>query len=110
MTYETKIRRYYSSIGKCPYCHGKNELFGDEKMCPECRAKKWIYKQNYKKEHPDYIVKDREATRKRRNERAENHQCVYCGEPLTDFNFKMCKKCRVRNMLRVRSCRQKSTV
>ena len=58
MTNETKIRHYYQSIGRCPRCHGKNKLLGDEKNCPECRAKLWAYKKNYEAEHPEYITSE----------------------------------------------------
>ena len=102
MTYETKIRRYYASIGKCPYCHGRNKLFGDEKMCPECRAKSWEYSNYYKQNHPEFAEKTRQSARDKRISRAENNLCITCGQPLTDTRYKSCEKCRFKNMLRMR--------
>lgn len=105
MTNETKIRHYYQSIGRCPRCHGKNKLMGNEKNCPECRAKLWEYGNKYKETHPEFVKKKQQMDRDRRNYRKEHHLCVNCGEPLGDSNYKNCDKCRVYNMLRMRKSR-----
>ena len=105
MTNETKIRHYYQSIGRCPRCHGKNKLEGNEKNCPECRAKLWEYGIKYREEHPEYVEKKRENDKNRRHYRVENHLCVTCGKTLNDLNFKNCEKCRVTSMLRMRKSR-----
>lgn len=39
--------KFYQSIGICPQCR-KNELYGSEKLCPECKA----YFAEYHAKHP----------------------------------------------------------
>lgn len=105
MTYETEIRQYYRKIGKCPYCHGRNKLMGDEKMCPECRAANWNYRQQYIKSHPNYLKKSAESMKMKREYRISNGLCITCGNPKNDDGFKNCEQCRLHHMLRVRKQR-----
>ena len=107
MTYETEIRQYYRKIGKCPYCHGRNKLMGDEKMCPECRAAKWISKQSYIARHPEYRTKNNESAQALRDFRKANQMCISCGENLPDSKYTRCQRCRVRNMLTMRRYRER---
>jgi hypothetical protein len=110
MTNETKIRHYYQNIGRCPRCHGRNKLMGDEKNCPECRAKLWAYGVDYRQKHPEFVERKRQSDKKRRDYRVANHLCVNCGKPLGDSKYKNCDKCRVYNMLRMRKARCSSGI
>lgn len=105
MSHETEIQNYYRSIGRCPRCHGKNKLYGNEKNCPECRAKVWAYGIKYRKEHPEFVERKKENDRLRRKYRIENHLCTECAVPLVDTRYKTCEKCRRKNKLRMRRSR-----
>lgn len=87
MTKEERV--FYQSIGLCPICH-KEKLWGDEKMCPECRAKQvnavdiWRKRTGYKPNNA------------RRNElrhtRIEQGICIRCGKKQAT-NGQMCLMC-----------------
>lgn len=97
----------------CPICQ-KNKIFGDEKWCPECRAKKYNQQVLRFAADPEYhnhrLEMIRNSEKKRREFRKINNLCSRCGEPLTesDRGFVNCKKCRVRNMIRERNYRARN--
>lgn len=79
----------------CPRC-GKNDLFGDEKRCPECLAE--AYKNNMKtreklgKEHLKEIA--RKSRNNIRQKRKEAGLCPRCGKRKPEYGFKNCSICR----------------
>ena len=77
-------REWLKSIGYCPVC-GKNMLFGEEKICPECLADKYSRScKDTDKKHKQYLVR---ASKKKEqglchscsNKAAEGHTyCLQC--------------------------------
>lgn len=107
MTYQAEIMHYYARIGRCPRCSGKNKLLGDEKMCPECRAKAWIYKISYYERNPQAKVKKAEGQKNLYEYRANNGLCTKCGETLEDDSYRTCDKCRLKQRLATQRCRER---
>lgn len=92
---ERENRHWYQSHGICPRC-GKNDLFGDEKVCPECNAKVYKNTMNSRnklgKEH--YNQKHAEWAKKEHYKRIEQGICTRCGKRNADYGFKTCGICR----------------
>ena len=107
--YITENAVFFKAHNLCPRC-GQNRLFGNEKNCPECRAKIWAYGINYKENHPEYVQKKKQKDKERRQFRIDNNLCVCCGDPLDDRKYKNCSKCRQLNKLRMRKTRCASGV
>ena len=86
---------FYRSIGICPYCK-KEILLGEEKSCPECRAKQAEIASRRREGDGYEKIKERirENGRMKRKERAKNGECTMCGKKLTDTRYKMCSACR----------------
>ena len=104
-------RDYCFKHGICPVCK-RNKIFGDERNCPECRAKKYNHLTTRLENDPEYKLQRQEtskrSTEKRITYRRANNLCLRCGKPLTDeydSGFVNCKQCRVRNMIRNRNYR-----
>lgn len=97
---------FYLKMGLCPRC-GKNRVMGDEKRCPECRAREWITNSAYRNTHPEYIEKKNAKARLTRQFRIENHLCTDCGVELTDYRYKSCEKCRIKRRLAAEKHRKK---
>ena len=85
-----KARRdFYLAAGICPVC-GINDIKGDEKSCPECRAKRAEYdRQRDNKKVYSYTKEKRKIWR-------EQGRCVSCGAELTvyDKGHSTCSDCR----------------
>lgn len=104
--YGNESRKWYKSHGICPRC-GKKELYGDEKMCLECKA--ITYETNMRsrkklgKEH--YNTMHAQWAKKKHKERIENGICTRCGKRKADYGFKTCGICRekIRNQKRKES-------
>ena len=97
-------RQLLQEAGICPDCLNER-LYGDEKVCELCKAKKYATLRDFRKKHPDYDKNKRKITY---HDRVENHQCTQCGVQLEDgYAYKMCQRCLVknRNSLRVRRAR-----
>ena len=82
--YTRKNREFYRKHNLCPEC-GKNELFGEEKTCPECRAKAQSRRDNYTEEQKEkYIYKfydsHNKKSRNKYRERIEKGICTRCGK------------------------------
>ena len=77
MTQQTINKHYYKRIGVCPYCH-KNRLFGEEKSCPECRAKSTEYSR--KRDRISYNKTHAEWSKKTYEERKSKGICTRCGK------------------------------
>lgn len=97
---------FFISLGLCPRC-GKERVMGDEKRCPECRAKEWKQNTEYRNTHPEYREKKNANARLLRQFRIENHLCTDCGIELDDSRFKACEKCRIKRRLAAEKHRRK---
>ena len=94
---EGKVSRiFYQSIGICPECK-KNKIMGDEKSCPECRAKDAEYKVNERRKKRDKINDIQRRCRIRTyNRLIEYGLCTRCGGTRDDKRYKMCSRCRAK--------------
>ena len=84
--YAKKRRELLISIGICPIC-GQNEIFKNERSCPECKAKLSIYNKkriDHKREYARQIVA----------KRREQGLCARCGQRKPEEGYKMCSVCR----------------
>lgn len=88
-------RHWYQRHGICPRCR-KNDLFGDEKVCPECSAKGYVNtmrsRERLGKKH--YNNKHNEWARKEHQRRIEQGICTRCGKRKADNGYKTCGICR----------------
>lgn len=99
--YIRESRKMCREIGICPVCQ-KNKLFGDEKTCPECLAKKM--------EFPS--VKNPAPYKRKRSLykwRKEQGLCTRCGKPNNNKTTVKCKTCLEKERLRGIEYRQKKT-
>lgn len=102
-------RKFYLKIGVCPRCR-KETLFGDEKMCPECKAYFYTHNEEYRN-RPNSNGETYYQQRKRRLEeaglcqrcarekRSEGH--IYCPECLIKTNAYARHKKRLRKNIGV---------
>lgn len=75
----TADRAFYLSVGLCSRC-GKYRLFGDEKQCPECRAKIANDQTRHRKKNRESVnSNNREFMRNLRSRRKEQGLCPECG-------------------------------
>lgn len=91
-----ELVHWYQDNGICPECR-KNNLVGDERVCPECSAKR--YSQviaRYNANPEEFKAKDRAEQKKIRTRRIEKGMCVKCGKVKADEGFKTCTKCRTK--------------
>ena len=95
---------FFSKYNICPRC-GTNKLFGDEKNCPECRAKLWEYGIKYREEHPEFVEQKKATDKARKANREALGLCVQCGKAKEDNGLKTCEKCRQYNKMRMRKHR-----
>ena len=85
-------RQWYLSHKICPRC-GKNDLMGDETICPECRAKgtnNTLKKRNrdtYNSYHSEWA----KSTYKKRKEAGV---CTRCGKRKATEGYTTCAMCR----------------
>lgn len=91
MTQQTMNKHYYIKIGICPHCH-KNRLFGEEKSCPECRAKSTEYA--LKRNRIEYNKNHAEWARKTYVERKSKGICVRCGKRRAINGETRCSICK----------------
>lgn len=91
---------WYKDNGVCPICR-KNSLFGDEKMCIECSAKRYAQRISRYNANPEkFKEKDRIEQKTKYQRRSDNGLCVYCGKVKSDEGYKTCSKCR--NKLKIK--------
>lgn len=91
-------REFLKSIGICPVCR-KIRLFGDEKKCLECKAKDAEYQFNRRnKNREKYNNQCRQRSKKREEERRQQGLCPRCGKKAEALRYKMCSKCRHKNI------------
>ena len=96
MTQATLNRRYYKRIGYCPRCNGKNKLFGDEKSCPECRARETerTLKARDAKRYNKYHAKWSKNTYYSRKEKG---LCTRCGKYPAKKGQLRCEYCIIKD-------------
>ena len=99
--YLNETREFYRKNHLCYIC-GKNQVFGNEKSCPECRAKEQTRRDNYTEEEKDkryrkYYSKKKEKNKQLIKERIEKGLCTKCGKRKADAGYKTCSICRRKN-------------
>lgn len=91
-------RQFYISHHVCPYCR-KNNLFGEEKACPECRAIDAEYHAR-RYENPEQrmqmIQSSIDTKKKRKQLRREQGLCIECGKRKPREGIATCAICRER--------------
>lgn len=98
--YKKDTRRFFLEIGFCPVCH-KERIYGDEKECPECRARRIINNrlcfERAKADGRDWAVNATKYGTERAKARyarlKEQRLCVRCGKRNALYNRTMCQKC-----------------
>lgn len=90
MTQQGLNKRYYKRIGRCPYCL-KEKIYGDEKSCPECRAKNAEYSK--KRDRVHYNKVHAEWSKKVYEERKSKGLCVRCGKNRAKEGQCRCEAC-----------------
>lgn len=98
--YENESRAFCRSVGICPVCQ-KNKLFGDERNCPECRAKN--YARNLNK--PNIVRHINTTHYKRKTEGL----CIKCGERPPVFGRVSCSYCLIKEQQRAKDYRAKKS-
>lgn len=95
--YKKELNETYIKYGLCGYCH-KERIYGDEKTCPECRAKSSIKNTKYRKTHREELnIKQRERYKIVRDYRKENGLCTKCGKTKASPGKVTCARCREKN-------------
>lgn len=88
-------RNWYLEHKICPRC-GKNDLMGDETICPECRAKGTnVTLRNRKKDK--YNEYHREWSKSAYQKRKEAGICTRCGKRKATDGYTTCAMCRERD-------------
>ena len=92
-------RAFYVSIGLCPRC-GKSRLFGEEKTCPECRAKSAEYQKKWRERNLDECNQKHNAYyRSLYQQRKEAGMCTRCGKRKALHNTLLCGICKDRRRI-----------
>lgn len=95
---QKESRNWYKSHGICPRCC-KNNLFGDEKVCPECSANAYANrvrdierrgKEYYNRQHAEW-------SKNTHHKRIEQGVCTRCGKRKADAGYKTCGICRAKS-------------
>lgn len=108
--YVRETRRFLTSIGMCPRC-GKNKLFGDEKNCPECRAKANTYdSKRWVEQHDKRLADKKRSFKKLYDERKAKGICVKCATRKADEGHVTCVWCRKKENLKTVERRRKGGV
>lgn len=90
-------RESYLKYGICPTCK-KNSVFGNEKNCPECRARNSNAKYIYVQKNRDKVNAQQRATRKSRYDAdIENGICPRCRKNKCEDGKKRCAYCRIKD-------------
>ena len=93
-----ETRQWYLALGFCPSCH-KERVYGSEKQCPECRAKRIVSNQLATQKaivlgkewaKPEY---NNANNRKRYAERKEQGICIKCGKRPAENGKTRCRLC-----------------
>lgn len=94
---QQQTRHWYQSHGICPRC-GKNDLFGDEKVCPECNAKAYENILRSRERLGKDYCNAQHATwaKNEHHKRIEEGICTRCGKRKADAGYKTCGICRAK--------------
>lgn len=96
--YENESRKWYKEHGICPTC-GKNQLFGDEKNCPECRAKKAEWMQEARGRNGEKIAEQHKISQNRRyHELIDAGICPNCKKRPAENGMRFCSICRAKRI------------
>ena len=93
--WEREHRQWYLSHKICPRC-GKNDLMGDETICPECRAKS-VNNSLKNREKDEYNVYQRNWSKSTYQKRKESGICTRCGKRKATQGLTTCAMCRARD-------------
>lgn len=94
--YTNESRKWFKEHGICPTC-GKNELFGDENNCPECRAKKAEWMQKAREKNGDKISTQHNISQnKRYHELIDAGICPNCKKRQASNGMRMCDVCHAK--------------
>lgn len=94
---EKLSRQNYISQGVCPKCK-KNSILGDEKSCPECRAKltNKTLERREKQGKEEYNKQHAEWSRNSYTKCKEQGICTRCRKRKAEDNYTTCSICRVK--------------
>lgn len=87
-------RQTYIQCGICPRCR-KNPIMGVEKMCPECRAKQYEWRNNRSEEKKKIAEEQSRISHENKRQYCrENGICYNCKKRESLPNKKLCSICR----------------
>lgn len=91
--YHQENRDFFRENHLCTEC-GKVKVFGDDKICPECRAKRQSWRKPLTEEQKErYGLHFKSQQRMLYRERAENGICTRCGKRKVAPGKKKCSIC-----------------
>lgn len=91
--YHQENRDFFRENHLCTEC-GKVKVFGDDKICPECRAKRQFWRKPLTEEQKErYGLHFKSQQRMLYRERAENGICTRCGKRKVAPGRRKCKIC-----------------
>lgn len=93
--WEREHRQWYLSHKICPRC-GKNDLMGNETICPECRAKE-VNNTLKNRKTDEYNVYQRNWSKSTYQKRKEAGICTRCGKRKATQGLTTCAMCRARD-------------
>lgn len=88
-------RQWYLSHKICPRC-GKNDLMGDETICPECRAKS-VNNSLKNRKKDEYNAYHKEWAKSTYQKRKESGICTRCGKRKAPEGYFKCSVCRAKD-------------
>ena len=88
-------RQWYLSHKICPRC-GKNDLMGDETICPECRAKE-VNNSLKNRDRETYNAYHNQWAKSAYQKRKESGICTRCGKRKATHGYVTCAICRHRD-------------
>ena len=88
-------RQWYLSHKICPRC-GKNDLMGDETVCPECRARN-TNNVLTKRNRSEYNTYHNEWSKITYQNRKKQGMCTRCGKRKATEGMTTCALCRARD-------------
>ena len=93
--WEREHRQWYLSHKICPRC-GRNDLMGDETICPE-KKKKSVNNSLKNREKDEYNVYQRNWSKSTYRKRKESGICTRCGKRKATQGLTTCAMCRARD-------------
>ena len=91
-----KERAFLKKYHICTYCR-KEKVFGNDTICPECRAKKNEYASNLDHTTEEYKEYQRVQHKKMYKKRIEAGLCVSCGKRKPEDGKVRCRICLNKN-------------